>query len=153
MGLAAALGGGLADQAQHAELMAAQVRDAARELRVQNAASRRTLDLIAHDGDTLAQEIADLQVGITADRVMSEVAADCLDCLEEAAARARKAAGDPDAQRHAAILHDALRTYTLRYTMRAEREVHESLLGGAATVPPLETVAAASGLGDNVELF
>jgi hypothetical protein len=153
-GLSAVLGGDLTAQSQQAAEMAARVRESAGELRARNAASRRALRSIADDGDALAREIAELREGITADRVMAQVSAVCLESLEEVAAIARTVAGDPDAQQHAEILHQALRSYT----MRAEREVHDALAGvpggsGVALQPVAAMAGSGSELGDNVELF
>jgi hypothetical protein len=160
-GLDTALGEDLAAQAQEAGTMASQIREAATELRARNGESRRMLQSIADDGEALAQEIAALRQGLTADGVMADVSGSCLEALETIAASERRAAGDPDAESHAALLHEALRSYTQTYTMRAEREVHESLMEramGGAAAPSLAVVAEPlssgdTGFGDNVELF
>lgn len=147
-GLASSLAGDLASRSQRASDMAAQIRGAVSELRDKNSQSRSALHSIALDGDALAQEIAALQEGLTADRMLAETSSSCLDSLESVAAELRSAAGDPDAEQHAAMLHRALRTYT----MQAEREVHESLAGGVAVVSAAASQSA-NELGDNVELF
>ena len=153
--LASALGGDLSTQSREAGAMAPRIGEAAAELHARNGQSHLALQSIADDGDALAQEIAELREGLTADQVMTEVSSACLDCLETIAAAARKTSGDPDSEQHAAILHEALQSYT----MRAEREVHESLMGVAAApseaVLPLPAPSGVgdTGLGDNVELF
>jgi hypothetical protein len=91
---------------------------------------------------------------------MVQVSAACLESLEDLAVTARIAAGDCDAEQHAATLHQALQSYTVK----AEREIHEALAAkskGLVTnvvsieAPPQAAVVAVGDteFGDNIELF
>ena len=65
---------------------------------------------------------------------------------EQAAALGRPAAGSPRPLRQSSVLS--------RYTMDAEREIHQRVLEHGASVVQAEQVGPANGgLGDNVELF
>jgi hypothetical protein len=118
----------------------------------ESSASR--VEHVAQLGARLAQDIGTLRGGVSAGQMFAEVAARVRGELEEITA-----------QGAAAYLQDGrvadqqqLEQLATTYTMQRQRDVHESVVGAAATpmtAAPTATKVAAGGsdLGDNVDLF
>jgi hypothetical protein len=132
---------------REAESVEANVRELARRLDAAGAGHTALLTAIAEGGELLATEIADLSGGITADQGMDGAAEECLAALGGVAALARQAAGRRSGE--AAPLVSARE----RYTMHAERAVHDSFAGRTESAPPPAAAGSGSELGGNVELF
>jgi hypothetical protein len=107
---------------------------------------------IAAAGAGLAAGIAEVRAGFSAGRLVAETLGHARRELERLAAGAGQSALDGPATAPAQRLDSLAK----RYTMRAERDVHQSAAGGQETAPPGETSRAAlldGDLGSNVELF
>ncbi len=144
--LAAVLGGNGQSSVEGADILTARIRELEANLRARGVESSRLLEAIAAGSEVLAAEISTLSEGITAHEAMSSVSSRCLRSLEQIAACPILATADRGANLHG--LRD-------RYTMHAEREVHDSFARTAAPAEdsPIAPPATGSEYGDNVELF
>lgn len=117
------------------------------------AGERRVLASLERGGESLAAELSKLVGSIQADHVMDAAARECLTELEGLAARARAAANAGELEGPQA----GLATCGARYTMQAERDVHNSVAGGPVEAAVAEAAGpgepAESEFGANVEMF
>lgn len=124
-----------------------------------HASSESSAGRAAHIGELgryLAQEITSLREGISAGHLFADVSARAIHELSSIAAEA------PSPAEFSAGTREHLDHFAKTYTMERQREVHASVVGGvgagapalvAPSEPAPKPVAAASDLGDNVELF
>ena len=138
-----------------AEEGAGQMRAAILELRASSESSFRRVTEIATLGSRLGEEIGSLRSGLTAGPLFAAVVARARAELRRIGAEERPAAFSSlelDSS-------ESLASHAQRYTMQAERDVHEAVVQGAATpaagAPSAEPAAERQdgGLGDNIEFF
>jgi len=141
--LSTVLGTGI--EGQRAGELASRTCRLAEEVCAASAAGRRLLHSLAGHSDKLAGDIQALRGDVVADRVLAGISADCLDALAKIAVPVR--AGKLAERR------PALSRTEGRYTMHAERHVHDVFTGAGAIRAAVEVPEAASEFGANVELF
>jgi len=107
-----------------------------------DAESRQRLVQVDELGRGLARELETLQQAVTADGLVAAAAERSVARLGQVAGQAGRLAA-PDADQDAAIAR-----LEERYTMHAERLVHDQVMAACAGPP-----AATTELGDNIELF
>ncbi len=124
--------------------ISARLRTKIGELQGWNDRARAANDEIAKMAAGLSAEVRELRSGFSAGRLFATTVEGCMRTLRAVSERASYGG--------ALSRTEALRGLEARYTMHAEREVHEALAGGPAEAP-LELPVAAADLGENVELF
>lgn len=140
-----ALAANEADMGMACEL-AAQVRQITSELHLAGQHSTRMLESIAEASQRLSAKIAVLEEGIAASQVFGELSESCIASLREISTLLKPVRGKTKGA--GATLARA----TTKYTMRAEREVHNEFIG--AGCPHADPWAPqGSEFGENVELF
>ena len=130
-----------------------ETRSAILELHSSSDQSSRRLNQIVALGARLASDIGSLRSGFAAGRMFAEVAERTRSTLERIGAET----GQVSAENAGSETARQLEHFAKTYTMQRQRDVHESVLAGAAmAVAPTEAARAPAGeteLGANVELF
>ncbi len=130
-----------------------ETRAAVLELHSSSDLSSRRLSQIAALGARLAGDVGSLRSGFAAGRMFAEVAERTRATLERIGAQT----GQVSAENGAAETSRQLEHFATTYTMQRQRDVHESVLKGAAiAAAPTEapqTPTVDTELGANVELF
>jgi hypothetical protein len=131
-----------------------ELRTAVSELHTSSETSCHRVNQIAALGSDLGREIQAVRAGLSAGRLFAQTVQSARDQLQRIASETEPVPQDaPDL---AASLD--LERLSGRYTMQAEREVHENLIRGSSVPAPDSAGQVASApdggdLGDNVELF
>ncbi|HTS25153.1 MAG TPA: hypothetical protein VMH81_04725 [Bryobacteraceae bacterium] len=133
---------------RRAEGLNARIRQLTAGLRTSVSEHQDVIAALAGGADNLSREIGHLASCITAHRSLDEVSSACLETMAAVAGAARSAAGTPAGKRALFRKHAGE-----NYTMRAEREVHESFAGEKPSPDTDSAAAAISEFGSNVELF
>jgi len=130
-----------------------EMRAALLELHSSNECSYSRVAQIAALGSRLGEDVGALRSGFSAGRLFAEVVDRACGELERIGARA----GTAPLEGIEAAPVQGLEDFAKRYTMQAERDVHESMASGtavASSAPDESRVPIEDGdLGDNVELF
>jgi hypothetical protein len=134
--------------------LSSEIRHMVLELHSSSECSFSRVNQIAVMGARLGENISAVRNGFSAGRLFAAVVNRVCGELERAGAQAGQ--GPPDGV--AAASEPRLERLTERYTMQAERDVHESVAGRAPVTPAPSTAAPPTApedgwLGDNVELF
>ena len=98
-------------------------------------------------GARLATAVAEVRAGFSAGRMVAETVGRARRELDRLAAQA----GQPSLD--APVPAMQLASLAKRYTMRAERDVHQSVAGGPPAAEIVNAIPSEADLGDNVELF
>ena len=140
---------------EDAESVLSEVRATVLELHSSSEMSFSRLNQIAALSQRLCDDIHAVRAGFSAGAAFAECVGRARAALAQVGEHARAIPDEPDAMPSAKQPFEDLAKH---YTMQSERDVHESVLAGAAISRPAETPAPATvsgdpDLGDNVELF